>query len=54
MNECSLGEDGAIYIAQGLAENSTLRKISLVSNKFGDEGILEFARRMSEPGLKIA
>ena len=54
MNECSLGEDGAIYIAQGLSENKTLQKISLVSNKFGDEGIMEFARRMQDPGLKIA
>lgn len=40
---CSLGEDGALYIAQGLTKNRKLRTINLARNNIGENGIISFA-----------
>ncbi len=46
MNHCSLGEDGASYIAQELGKNTTLKTLNLSENNFGDEGVENFAYYM--------
>ena len=39
MNQCSLGQDGCLYLALGFIKNTTLKKLTLAENNFGDEGI---------------
>ena len=43
MNQCQLGSEGALHIAQGLAKNTTLKTLNLAENNFGDEGVENFA-----------
>ena len=50
LNECHLGEDGAIFIAQGLYKNTTLETLNLADNGIGDEGIDTFAQGMKSEG----
>lgn len=39
MNQCSLGQDGCLYLSLGFLKNTTLKQLTLASNNFGDEGI---------------
>ena len=52
MNHCHLGEDGAVYIAQGLVRNKTLKTLNIADNNFGDEGLAFFAINL--PAYKVA
>ena len=39
LNQCQLGEWGAVYLALGLENNRTLKTLNVADNNFGDEGM---------------
>ena len=54
MNQCSLGPDGAMYLAYGLTYNKHLKTLNASDNNFGDEGITFFSKEMIEnEGLRL-
>ena len=52
LNQCNLGEDGAAYIAQGLAKNRRLRTLLLSSNQLGDRGLQMIADSIEYSSLE--
>lgn len=43
LSKCKLGNDGAAAIAEGLANNNSIKKIELSDNKIDDKGFLHFS-----------
>jgi len=47
MQDCHMGEDGALFLSQGLLKNNSLEVLNLSNNNFGDEGAKHFANGMA-------
>lgn len=43
MEECHMGEEGALFLSQGLLKNHSLEVLNLSNNNFGDDGAKHFA-----------
>ena len=41
-----MGEDGALFLSQGLIKNNSLEVLNVSNNNFGDEGAKHFANGM--------
>ena len=44
--DCHMGEDGALFLSQGLLHNHTLETLNLSNNNFGDSGVIHLANGM--------
>ena len=46
LQDYHMGEDGALFLSQGLLKNNSLEVLNLSNNNFGDEGAKHFANGM--------
>ena len=54
MNQCRLGEEGAFFIAVGLAKNKKLRTLILSGNNIKDAGLNAFSDNLARSGYSLA
>jgi Ran GTPase-activating protein (RanGAP) involved in mRNA processing and transport len=53
MNQCSLGQDGCLFLALGFIKNGALRNLAIADNNFGDVGVDHLSQQMIASGVNF-